>query len=99
MVTNNIFAYAAAANAISLGGYTDWRAPDDKNLVDIRLMEPPNAAPNAAAFPSWPTDDYIWSATTPPNNMSGALIVNFNNGNMSTNPKTNTYYAALLRRS
>jgi hypothetical protein len=97
LVTNNIFAYAAAANAASLGGYTDWRVPDDKNMVDIRHMEPPNAAPNAAAFPSWPTDDYIWSATTRPASTSYAMAVNFGSGTVSYNPETNTYYAALLR--
>ena len=55
-----IFAYAAAANLAKLGGYSDWRIPDDLDLTSLRDMEQPTAAPNATAFPSWPTSDYFW---------------------------------------
>jgi hypothetical protein len=99
LVTNNIFSYAAAANAAALGGYTDWRVPDDKNLVDIRKMEPPNALPNSTAFPSWPSDDYIWTATTQPSNTSYAVVVDFYTGYLVNRAKTAVYYAALLRGS
>ena len=97
LVTNSIFAYAAAANAAALGGYTDWKVPDDIDLVTIRDMEQPTAVPNSAAFPSWATDDYIWSATTYPYNTGNAMVVHFYFGNMSNDIKTASYYAVLLR--
>lgn len=99
LVCNNIFAYAAAANKASLGGYTDWRVPDDLRMRELADMEATTAAPNATAFPSWPTDDYIWSGTTHPNSPSGALLVHFTYGYISYGPKVTTYYAALLRGS
>ena len=99
LVTNNIFSYAAAANAASLGGFTDWRPPEDRDMVDIRDMEQPTAVPNSAAFPSWPTDDYIWSATTTPTTTSYAVFVSFVNGSVYYSLKTTAYYAALLRGS
>ena len=97
LVCRSIFAYCAAANAASLGGYTDWRIPYDIELANIRDMEASTAAPNATAFPSWPTDDYILSGTTYPNNTSNAMVVNFNTGNITSSNKTNAYYAALIR--
>ena len=97
LVTNNIFTYAAAANAVSLGGFTDWRVPDDIDLAMLRDMEPSTAAPNATAFPSWPTDDYLWSATTYPYNTVNALVVHFLSGSINNVLRSTTYYAALLR--
>ena len=95
----NIFAYCVAANAASLGGYTDWRIPNDLELKCLCDMEAPNALPDAAAFPSWPTSDYIWSATTIPINVSYGMIVHFNNGNVYYTSKTTAYFTALLRGS
>jgi hypothetical protein len=99
VVCQSIFAYVAACNAASLAGYTDWRIPYDLELANIRDMEAPTAAPNAAAFPSWPTDDYVWSATTYPTFTSNALVVSFGSGGISSNIKSTTYYVALLRGS
>ena len=92
-----IFPYVAAANAASLAGYTDWRIPNDLELVNLRDMEATTAAPNAAAFPSWPTDDYVWSGTTRPSDTSVAVLVHFYLGSVSGNIGVATYYAALVR--
>jgi len=95
----DIFTYCAAANAASLGGYTDWRVPNDLELKNLCNMETPSATPNAAAFPSWPTNDWIWSATTQPHNTSYAMLVNFSHGCVSDNTRVTAYYGALLRGS
>lgn len=99
LVCNNIFAYAAAANKAALGGYTDWRAPDDLRLRELSDMEAGTAVPNATAFPSWPTDDNVLSTTTHPINTSNAMLVGFGNGNIAAITKVAAYYAALLRGS
>ena len=92
----DIFQYAAAANAASLGGYADWRVPNDTELASLRNMEQPTAIPDAVAFPSWPAD-YVWSATTPPNYTSDAMLVRFSYGPVVSNTKDNAYYSALVR--
>lgn len=97
VVCQTMFAYIAACNVAGVGGYSDWRAPYDAEMVAIRDMEQPTAAPNAAAFPSWPTDDYVWSATTIPPNASYAMVVLFDGGYMTYGFKATPYYVALLR--
>lgn len=92
----DIFQYAAAANAAALGGYTDWRIPNDIELANLRNMEAPVAAPDAVAFPSWPAN-YVWSATTRPNITSYAMCVHFINGNVYSCAKAAAYYSALVR--
>ena len=69
----DIFKYVIAANAASLGGYTDWRIPNDLELKSLCHMEQPNAAPDPTAFPSWPLSDYFWSSTTLPIDTASAV--------------------------
>ena len=92
----DIFQYAAAANAASLGGYADWRVPNDFELNQLRNMEAPDALPDAVAFPSWPAS-YVWSATTRPNSTSYAMYVVFSNGFVYYTSKATAYYSALVR--
>jgi hypothetical protein len=104
LVCRSIFAYAAACNVASVGGYTNWRVTTDMELVNLRRMGnaitgavQTTAVPNATVFPSWPSDDYIWSSTTSPATTTNALIVHFYSGIMYTNTKSGAYYSALLR--
>ena len=92
-----IFAFAAAANAAALAGYSDWRIPNDSSLFSLFIKEAPDAAPNPIAFPGWPLTDAIWSSTTRPNNIANAVWCRFNQGLVSDVPKTNTYWSALIR--
>jgi len=92
----DIFQYCAAANTASLGGYADWRVPNDIELANLRNMEAHNVLPDSTAFPSWPSS-YVWSATTRPTLTSYAMIVNFLNGYVHYNVKSTAYLAALVR--
>ena len=104
LVCQDIFSFAAAANLVSVGGFADWRIPEDIQLVNLRRMgttitgtNQANASPNATAFPSWPTGNYLWSSTTNPNNTSYAMNVIFYSGYVYYNNKYSLYYASLLR--
>lgn len=91
-----IFAYADAANAATLAGYTDWRIPNDLELLALRRMEATSAIPDSTAFPAW-TFTSIWSSTTAPNNTANAMAVLFSSGNNSSTVKTTTNFAILVR--
>ena len=98
--TYDIFQYAAACNAASLGGYTDWRIPNDLELKCLCDMEQPTAAPDATAFPSWPTSDWFRSSTTVPNNTTNALIVSFSSGSVDHgggSDKAYGYFVCVVR--
>ena len=70
LVCDSIFAYVAACNIATVGGYTDWRIARDLELANLRRMGntitgtvQASAVPNVTMFPSWPSDDYVWSST------------------------------------
>ncbi len=92
-----IFAYVAACNAASLGGYTDWRIPNDLELKCLCDMEQPTAAPDAAAFPSWPTSDWVWSSVSKPNDTTEAMMVIFSSGVVANTIKSVAYFASVVR--
>jgi len=92
-----IYAFAAAANAALLGGYGDWRVANDIELINLRDMEQPNAAPDATAFPGWPTNDYFWSSVTHSSSNTNAMFVGFSIGTMVPDVKTGNVYVALVR--
>jgi hypothetical protein len=96
IVCQSIYGYCAAANVALLGGYGDWRIPYDLQLANLRDMEQPDAAPDAAAFPGWPSD-YSWSSTTLSNSVGNAIFVNFLSGDMTYATKTGRYFIALVR--
>lgn len=97
LVCQSVFAYCAAANAASLGGYTDWRVPVDVSLKSLCDMEAATALPNAVAFPSWSTLDWYWSATTLPTNTTNAMIVLFYSGYVSGYVRPGVFFLALVR--
>lgn len=58
----DMYAYAAAANAASLAGYTDWRIPDDVEALGI--MDQENRVPDSTAWPGIAVNTVLWTSTT-----------------------------------
>jgi hypothetical protein len=100
VVCRSIFAYCAGAIAVSFGGYTDWRIPNDDEFISLWDMEAPTGAPNATAFPNWPTVGGFWSSTTIPFTPSiNARTVEYSVGVVYQDAKTNaiSYFCELVR--
>ncbi len=96
IVCRSIFSLCSMANAASLGGYTDWRVPDDLSLASLRDMEAGTAVPNAVAFPSWPAD-YVWCDTTRPDLVTHAMYMVYSSGVIYLGAKTGAYFCSLVR--
>jgi hypothetical protein len=93
----SIYNYAAGANLAGLGGYTDWREPDDTELASLREMEAPTAVPDAIAFPGWPAVSFTHSGTCPSSTVSSGYI-NFATGTFyNQTAKTSVCITALVR--
>lgn len=97
IITRSIFAYCAAANAATLGGYSDWRIPEDIELRSLCNMEPGDAMPDSTAFPVWTAGDYYWSSVAYPGSAANAMFVVFNFGGISYSNKSTLYYCSLVR--
>ncbi len=94
----DIFAYAAAANAASLSGYTDWRVPNEVELQSLKSMEAPQGRPDSTAFPGWSAVPR-WSSTTEPDSTTKVMILTFDTGRTNPDLKTEstTYTIQLVR--
>lgn len=86
VVCNSIFAFAAACNAASVSGLTDWTQNNRSELLSIMDAEPPTAYPNVTAFPSYP--QYVWSSDSPQSDTTQANYGNFLDGVTYFNLKT-----------
>ena len=92
-----IFTFVAAANAALLAGYSDWRVPNDLEVLSLRNMEQPDASPDGVAFPGWPITDEFWSSTTIPNAITTANRIWFSNGRCLGCAKDANFFLALVR--
>lgn len=93
---DDIFAYCAAANVAELGGYDDWRIPNDAELKCLLDMGGTDVLPDSTAFPDWPASN-VWVSTTLPNSATFAFFVRFDDGYAYVAAKTTAYFAALVR--
>lgn len=96
LVCRSIFAYCAAANVAEVGGYSDWRVPNQPELASLMDLEAPSAVPDATAFPSWPTT-FVWTSTVRPDITSHSMLADFTASNLSAQPQSGVFYAALVR--
>jgi len=100
----------AYCNDLGLGGHSDWRLPNVKelgSLIDSAFVNP--ALSNAAGDEKWTTgdaftgvrsvkdSDYYWSSTTAANDTRYAWVVHFYSGSVINGTKTNAYYVWPVR--
>jgi hypothetical protein len=96
IICQSAFTFCAAANLAVVGGYSDWRVPNDVSLLSLRDMEAPSAVPDTTAFPGWPAD-FVNSSTTRANSTTGGMPILFTSGAISQQLKTVAFATALVR--
>jgi hypothetical protein len=78
-----------------LGGHSDWRLPNKKELLSIVDYGQYNPPINAV-FTKTTSNDY-WSSTTPAYYTDYAWVVSFYKGRTSYYGKSNSYYVRCVR--
>lgn len=85
-----------ASEQETLGGYSDWRLPNVKELATIVEKRCTDPAVNATLFPATPADNF-WTSTTVVDSASWAWSVAFYNGRNNTKEKLLDVHARFVR--
>lgn len=80
-----------------LGGHTDWRLPNIKELESLADLSRYNPAINSAYFPGAEVTDYYWSSTTNVNSKDKAWYVYFFRGKVFYESKYGTFRVRCVR--
>lgn len=91
-----LFTYVAAVNAASYAGYTDWRIPSMKEIMDIMDYEAPTTVPDPTAFPSFPSV-FLSTSQTAPNATTFMLQISTVSGQVSAVLKTGSLATMIVR--
>jgi hypothetical protein len=81
---------------LMVGGFTDWRLPNIKELKSIADMAIYNPTINVTYFPN-PAASFYLSSTTEASWSGAAWTVNFASGVASSQIKANTFYVRCVR--
>ena len=82
--------------ALSLGGHTDWRVPNKKELLS--LVDYGTYSPAIGSIFQNTSSNYYWSSTTYAGDTSNVWVVKSNNGGMYNDNKTMMlYYVRCVR--
>jgi len=81
--------------ALTLGGHTDWKLPNKKELLSIVDYATYSLA-MSSVFQNTSSSNY-WSSTTDANDTSDAWLVHFYYGDTNGYDKTNTNYVRCVR--
>lgn len=96
-VDDLVWDFVDQANANGLGGYTDWRLPNRRELESIVDLGHCNPCIDSAIFPSTQSSQH-WTSSTNPCNNPYAFNVLFSYGNVSYyNKKSSKNYGRLVR--
>ncbi|RJR18073.1 MAG: DUF1566 domain-containing protein [Nitrospiraceae bacterium] len=96
---NTTYKWAAAltyCGDLALGGYSDWRLPDEFELMGIVDYGTYNPSINTTYFPGTEASGY-WSSTPYANDSSSAWDVYFYSGDVSYYSKSGNYYVRCVR--
>ena len=96
LVTRSIFNYAAGANLIGLGGYTDWRVPNVFEGASLLNHEAVDGYPDPVAFPGW-GNWVTWTSTTRASQNTSAVIIDWLGPYIQAWAKTGTRLFILVR--
>ena len=98
-VSSGTYTWEAAitkCEVLNYAGFADWRLPNIKELQSIVDYNRQNPSINMAYFLNT-QNNYYWSSTTYVPSSIGAWDVFFNDGLMSYNNKTSSYYVRCVR--
>jgi len=98
-VENNPVTWSNAiiyCEGLTLGGFSDWRLPNVKELHSLVDNQTANPSINQSAFPL-ATAYYYWSSTTNPGNTAQAYLISFDTGDVTETNKSYSFNARCVR--
>ncbi len=83
-------------NTLALGGHTDWRLPNKKELLSITDHSRYDPTIDTSVFTNTASSNY-WSSTTSANDTESVWVVHFDSATSNYHYKTEDYYVRCVR--